>query len=710
MKKLFTIMLAMGTMVAFGQTNSATLSQTDGNNANVTQKNGATITATQNNTGGVANELMAKQYGTNKAKVHQNGTEQSVNLMQNGADNNIMNLNQINGTQNKFVVTQKGDANLVTTFNQKGDKNEATITQEGDRNKFGRVAGDPYNNNQHSLSNKLTATQKGADNEMIYMDQYGTSNTATFTQTGDYNFNRADQSGNNNQMTLKQKSYSGAAGNKNEIRMAYQGGSSNVMTVSQDGDKNVVSSVRQYSTGNKATVTQKGNVNTINTLHQSGTNNTSTITQKGAGQNHFGTFLQTGTDNKATISQDGSSNKVDKLEVIGTNNTTDVNQKGNSNYFGDQYGIVRGVDNKVDVDQLGDGNNAARVYINGHNRNNVTIFQDGRDNEAATSNSSSIIDVRGSDNNLTIQQIGGANRVDQVWLYGSTNNVTFKQKGDMNKIKGMTAGDYSSKIDGDRNQVYAEQTGDENIVVNGVDVLGSDNVVTLKQLGNKNEFELTGSPFEKNTVLVDQDGHENEMKTFVNGELNVLKLQIKSDNSEATVTQAGNENKVYAFNQTSKAVFEGQKLTIDQQGNLNEIKMNTKRSEVTVLQDGNDYAEVDNSGSANIFIDQQADFNFAKLKGNGNGQLKFTQKNGAQNRIGLVFNSDLATDEVNITQDGSGNEVKGLGTNEFGLFTGSSLSITQTGQDNDAMINGNGTISLTQTGNSNVASITQSAN
>ncbi len=703
MKKFLSIIVAMSVMAAYGQTNNAaTVSQSNGNNADVIQKNGATITTTQNNTGGVANTIVAKQFGTNKAKVNQNGTEQTVQLFQDGAGNDIMNLNQLNGALNKFDITQVGDFNLVTPFNQRGDKNEAKITQTGDRNKFGRVIGDPHGNNQNSfnngLGNKLTIDQTDSDNEMIFMDQEGTNNTATFTQRGDFNFNRADQSGVNNQMTLDQESYNGSASSKNRIDNVYQSGTSNVMTVSQVGDKNRVDQIRQLNSSNNVSVIQEGDMNTVKYLGQTGDSNTAVVTQKGSGENYVGLFTQKGNGNDATVKQDGYKNKIEKIYVEGAGNTTNVTQTGDRNFYGDEHGRVIGDDNIINVTQSGNNNNAARITIDGFDRNVVTISQIGSANEAASTsqvtmgnnNSSSVIDVRGVDNNLSIEQIGGSNRVDQVWLYGSRNKVTFKQDGAMNKIKGVTAGDYSSKIDGDDNKVTAEQIGNENLVVNGVDVLGSDNIVTLKQDGNKNEFELKGSPFENNTVMVSQMGDDNVMTTIVRGASNMLKLNVETSNSKVNVTQEGDMNKVYGMTESTYATFEGQDLTLNQQGNSNEILMNSKAEKVDILQTGNN--------------------NFSRLNGTGLGMVKFVQEDGTLNNINLTFNSDLSTDNVDILQKGTNNMVKGLGNNQFGMFSGSNLMINQTGSDNQAMINANGTVSLTQTGNDNVASITQSAN
>lgn len=656
MKNFLTIIAIMATMVAAGQTNTAKVNQTNGNSAIVKQKNGAKITATQNNTGGEFNTIVATQVGQNTAIVKQEGAAQEV------------------------IINQNGDDNLITEIRQGGANNTANVKQKGNRNDFGvRGYASDYNSQGNiGNNNTLTAKQIGSDNKIINMDQSGSDNTANFTQKGNFNKTEADQSGNTNNLTIKQTSTE-AAGlfYRNNIK-AIQYGNGNTLNVTQDGDKNTANinqGIRDYS----------------NSLFSPADDNTATITQK------------------------GNENEIEKLEVTGANNRTDVYQEGDKNYFGDQYGLINGENNIVTVHQQGVENKTYRVKIDGQNSNEIRIRQVGNINAVNGNNSNGIIDVRGDNNKLDVTQYSDNNTVDQVWLKGDYNNVTFKQVGNENKISGDNVNDWSSEIKGNDNVITVEQVGNNNQIVNGVDVYGSDNVVSLKQDGDNNELklvntEIEGSPlFEENTVLVDQIGHENKMTANVRGQFNTIKLRLETNSSTATITQNGNSNKIYAFDQQSKAVFKGQELIIDQQGDENEVKMNTERAKVKVLQNGNDYAEVDNHGTANIFIDQQADHNFARIKGAGNGQANFVQKGGAENDIKLKFECDLGEDEVNITQDGTANTVKGVG-NSFASFCGSDLNITQTGEANTANICGNGSISVTQAGNSNEASITQSAN
>ncbi|MGZ2369303.1 hypothetical protein ACXR6G_05925 [Ancylomarina sp. YFZ004] len=709
MKKILTIIVAMGAMVAYGQTNnSATVSQTNGNKATIVQKGGATIDATQlTNVGnGHINTIVANQFGVNNAIVNQEGKNQLVDLRQKGDGNNIMSLNQKYGHSKIITVKQVGNNNTILPFSQFGQGNTATIIQRGNDNILGKVEDHDSRSNDQSHSNNNNNNNGHSDGSILH--QSGKTNTSAITQDGNGNIiKKFHQSGQENTATITQR------GDENTVKKFHQSSESNTGAITQNGIANTVEKFHQSGKSNTAAITQRGDANTVKDFRQTGQSNTAAITQKGTGDNLVKEFTQKGNSNDVTVIQDGYMNEIDKIYVEGHENTMDVKQQGNSNYFGDQYSRVIGSKNTIKVNQKGDYNNVARIDINNQNDNTVKIYQDGTGNQAATgNNSSSIIDVRGTNNSLLIKQIGASNDIDQVWLFGNDNDVTFKQNGDDNKIKGDGLIDYSSHIEGNGNTVYAEQIGNGNTVTNGVDVLGSNNTVSLKQDGNGNVFQLTGSPFENNEVLVDQLGDRNVMTTVVNGASNILKLKVESSDSETTVTQNGDENKVYAFDGT-KAIFQGENLTIDQQGDFNEIKMNTRRSEVTVNQNGNDYAEVDNSGTSNIIINQLADDNFVRLNGSGSGDVNFTQMNGSGNNINLTFNcnDDLAKGDVDITQDGFDNMVTGLNGNTSGMFCGTNLSIDQFGNDNKAMINStNGSISLDQIGNSNVASITQSAN
>ncbi len=216
--------------------------------------------------------------------------------------------------------------------------------------------------------NRTTALSNGNE---IYIDQVGSNNTTTITQTGNYNkitgtsSQTATIAGNSNSTTMRQNSGSG----KNLIDLNVSGTGSNTLNLNQgyvtdgtlsgsqlggnyqkvdvQGNNNTVTTQQNRSVGTVGNYMEhyvSGNYNTITSTQSgdskllfnsiTGSNNTVTTTQSGTGANHFLDITLTGSGNTATVAQSGTTQNKATIVInnIGGPAGVDLTQTGGQTY------------------------------------------------------------------------------------------------------------------------------------------------------------------------------------------------------------------------------------------------------------------------------------------------------------------------------------------------------------------------------------------
>lgn len=257
------------------------------------------------------------------------------------ADKNISYVRQ---TMDLAVNVAPADSprNFVALVEQVGLRNDASITQDDtgtgpDRNlraDIKQIGGDGNVGEiaQQDLDSSGSINQTGNGNQAIIHqnldpDRESRNNSATIGQSGDSNFGKLVQEGNDGLITATQAGFSGevrvnqvfgsdfATAKVNQIAGSVDG----YVEITQSGDTDLVgrglgrntADVTQEGDTNSSISTQSGNDNRALVI-QTGDNTTSTITQSGsaAGFGNLAEVTQILTGAVSTVTQVGSSNIV----------------------------------------------------------------------------------------------------------------------------------------------------------------------------------------------------------------------------------------------------------------------------------------------------------------------------------------------------------------------------------------------------------------
>ncbi|APE43375.1 hypothetical protein BOO69_08070 [Sulfitobacter alexandrii] len=305
-----------------------------------------------------------------------------------------------------------------------------------------------------------------ADDNVTFLDQDGTNNSASVTQSGNDNEAGASglavtQDGFYNQLEILQ------SGNNNEIGLEGVGvrqeavlknGSNpiaNTLVITQSSSFNTVGSVYQDSDGTDQQASARNRVN---------------ITQAGLGGHRIGTVHQ----------ERGASNY----------NVLNVTQNGLANVLEDVYQRNRAggnVSNSINVNMSGASN--GRNLIGAPTE--LDLFADIADVQGSTlrqgwvrqfSRRNTIdLDVSGTFNNFGITQDGKGNTVGTVTMTGGFNQLGIRQDGDDNQVS-------LSTISGIGNNIGVAQYQDNNIA--GVNVSGNANRLGVLQDGMSNTADV----------------------------------------------------------------------------------------------------------------------------------------------------------------------------------------------------------------------------
>ncbi|NBC00298.1 MAG: hypothetical protein GVY15_05500 [Bacteroidetes bacterium] len=315
---------------------------------------------------------------------------------------------------------------------------------------------------------------------------FAQSNDASTTQEVDDSEITIDQVGSQNEADVSQ-----ILGNDNMLVNLDQEGSSNDASVTQQYGQWHEAQVSQAGSGNELTLLQD-NTSTLANVTQEGDNNEADIYQRNYSF-AFGTYssrvdlLQDGNGNDADIDMDGFRNFSD-VSQIGDENQAFVTQDGDDNSVLIEQGVFGGASETVaDFTQEGDGNYFETKQVRSLN-NSVTGTQVGDNNYYRAS-------LRGSDNTVTMDMVGDANR--GSWSIGSLgwphqpegNTLTIDVDGDDNYSTGSIKGDYNT-VDITQHGL-GNRIGSSWYTTDGVTIEGSHNTATIMQTSDMNSAVLS---------------------------------------------------------------------------------------------------------------------------------------------------------------------------------------------------------------------------
>ena len=328
---------------------------------------------------------------------------------------------------NEADVTQNTNASEVN-LDQQGSSNDATVLQTRGQYHEAQIQ-------QIGNSNELNLTQDNT-NTFAEIDQLGDANVAQIFQRsrlfrGPGNVASSielTQDGDGNRANIRQDAEAGDGGAQTNILSALQYGNDNYLNVDQNRDIGPgynKAYVEQYGDENTASVTQDGESNSV--LVRQG--------EYGGSYNSVADFTQTG---------DG--NYFETKQVRSYGNTVSGTQEGDDNYY---RASVRGSDNTVTMDMLGDANFgswsiSSLGWPHQPADNELSIDVVGSDNYSTGR-------IAGDNNTVTIMQYGEGNRIGTSWytsdgvnIAGDFNTVSISQQSDFNSASVFVSGNGNS--------------------------------------------------------------------------------------------------------------------------------------------------------------------------------------------------------------------------------------------------------------------------
>jgi hypothetical protein len=318
--------------------------------------------------------------------------------------------------------------------------------------------------NQVGNNTDLTISQDGTDNTVSSLAGgtgkaylIGNNTSTTYSQTGDRNAVKAYMYAGNGTSNATQ------TGNDNEAFLDCHGNNC-VLDVTQTGDDNYVSA--EVGNGGdydqSITITQDGDDN-LAVVEANGDDNTIVIDQDG--NNHmvygYGNTPVTGDRNTLTLTQNGTQYEQAEIAVIGNDNTVDGYQggSGESNFgrlvlTGDDNNVKMWQGKQIDgtTDSTEGGDHDAYVAIAGNNN----VFHSAQTDQAAN--------------------CCWASHELNAGIIGDDNEVNLSQR--KNGAHTMYV-----DIDGDDNNILAQQNGNQGSTYLDLDIEGNYNLVDVNQHG-----------------------------------------------------------------------------------------------------------------------------------------------------------------------------------------------------------------------------------
>ena len=397
----------------------------------------------------------------------------------------------------------------------------------------------------------LAGQALAADNNLLFIDQTGLTNTASVTQTGNNNNAGAsvaqrriqqngtansllvqqgnnsnaglggsydqlnqgiDQTGYNNALTINQVTGSVRSVQQSALAAVATGAETNIATIAQSGASNsgpLVTRVQQTYNGagavgsaNKVTINQTGGAFQVNTVglknsefrYDYATYFTTALTGDQPGSHQlFGGVVQSGNTNAASITQNGANHQVGSVLQLGNGNSFTSSQSG------------------------GNGNVITLAHSVG-NTNSVNVLQTGASNGVAR------IDQAGDTNSATVTQVGASNQVGYIDQNGNSNSATLSFTGSGNGSTGFGA-------------TFNDRGLTQGNVTQGVDSLSTGNTVTYTVNGNTNQFAFAqlGS---SNTITGTVSGPSNQVAVLQGGNTNTTNFtQTGGGSNSLSVSQ-----------------------------------------------------------------------------------------------------------------------------------------------------------------------------
>ncbi|WP_019988860.1 beta strand repeat-containing protein [Rudanella lutea] len=671
---------------------------------------------------------------SNSATLNQNGNSQTAEQTQTGPGH-VSTVSQVQGTApatntGNFGATEQTATNNTATVNQnnRANSNRARIGQGGG-------AGNSAIIDQNNGSGNNVGPITGASTEAAVRNGGTGGNWADIQQTGTGNINTYIIQGN-----------------------ATVGGTvqGNKATIATFGDNNGTDQLP----GSNAPGNDLGGSTPVSpqvSIEQSGNanNNEATILQGRSGspvsgnvvriqqiQNSGGTVLvdQTSNNNYANVRQFGGA------DAAGDRNVTQVYQSGT------------GGDNQVEAQALGKGNTQTitqtgqnnQVYIRQEPENTTTFAQaKNDDNETVITQTGTmnraVMDMRSTNSNATISQTGNENYA-RYEIIGDANSDT-GTPGDNNDLTvtqtrvgsgaGNTQNVFNGRAEGDNNTVTVVQTGEGNRIGGtgsndfGVNIDGDGNALALTQTGNDNLTNIRIEDGATNALSADNNQVEIKQNNTVNGSGNTVGstpfgtsgnygLELRGDFSDVRIYQGqnvpagGKQNSVnMAIHSDATNVGQKNEVDIEQTGDNNRVGTGGSAYGTTTVDNASARGLYISGNSNQVSITQDGG-DETKAKQNGNDKLTVKQQGGVatasaqSNRV--LIDQQAGYNEADITQNGSGNFVYGLGgANTFATQQGGTmadpnkLNITQStggATGNNAFVGQNGA--------GNIVNITQS--
>jgi len=346
----------------------------------------------------------------------------------------------------KLTGTHLGIAVILTYFfsqscmaneiyiNQVGNSIDLTISQDGDDNTITGMSGGTSKATISGNNTSTTYNQTG-DGNAVKVYTYAGNGTSNATQTGNDNEAFLDCHGNNC-----------------------------VLDVTQTGDDNYVSA--EVGNGGdydqSITITQDGDDN-LAVVEANGDDNTIVIDQDG--NNHmvygYGNTPVTGDRNTLTLTQNGTQYEQAEIAVIGNDNTVDGYQGGSGeSNFGRL--VLTGDDNTVKMWQGKQIDGTTDSTEGGDHNAYVTIIGDNNDFHSAQTDQAA--------------NCCWASHELNAGIIGDDNEVNLSQR--KNGAHTMYV-----DIDGDDNNILAQQNGNQGSTYLDLDIEGNYNLVDINQHG-----------------------------------------------------------------------------------------------------------------------------------------------------------------------------------------------------------------------------------
>lgn len=304
-----------------------------------------------------------------------------------------------------FVSTTALAADDLIYIDQVGSSSDITVTQTGTGNTVGGTNGAAASNNKASLTGSdqtISITQTGDDNTLKLKTQDGSTGTSTtnYTAVGDSNTSVIDTVSTGAGNTINQTIYGDS--NTTNVNLRGNSGANSITTnIGVSGTNSNSNTVGQTVNGtlNSQTVSiTGGNSNTVTVLQGKGSSLTNDVDVPiNSTTNGTGTLLGL---NSTTFGLGTTSDKAtSSVTIIGGSNDVRIGQVGGDATGNSATLGITGSLNGVSIAQSGAGNSTSSLTLTGGS-NTVNIGQYSTSGNNNTAN----VGVTGSNNLLNIQQ------------------------------------------------------------------------------------------------------------------------------------------------------------------------------------------------------------------------------------------------------------------------------------------------------------------